>query len=584
MKKAIVGVDDLATTNASILEEWNYNKNDILPTSITKGSSRKVWWICKKCGNEWMATPRNRIKGGTECPNCSLSKIGKNRIKSLIEKNGSLYDKKPNLVKEWDYEKNYPLTPNDVTCGSKKKVWWKCEKGHEWEATIRNRYIGSNCIFCTGQKAIIGENDLVTTHHELVKEWDYEKNVGLKPENVKSGSNIKVWWKCELGHSWQTSVNHRTNGTGCPHCYSEYGTSFPEQAICYYLSKVTNVKNREKIDNQEIDIYLPEYKIGFEYDGSYYHETEKSREKEKKKNEIIKQNNIFLYHIKESNKDLYDKEKNIIFCIIDRNYKYIEKVLEYIQQIINKKIENIDIINDRSNIYNQYIKSIKENNFAIYHPELLEEWDYEKNNGISPEYFSVGSNKKIWWKCPKCNSSYDATISHRLSGTGCPYCSGKKINETNNLKAIFPDLVKLWDYDKNDILPEMIYFSSRKKVWWKCPSCEKSFLTPVCSRIRAKTPYCPECMHNHIGIINRKKTIKKNGSLFDDNSPLLKEWNYQKNVDITPKDVSSKSGIKVWWKCSKCGNEWNAKIFNRSYGTGCPKCRYSILKNKSEEN
>ena len=93
-------------------------------------------------------------------------------------------------------------------------------------------------------------------------------------------SNKKVWWKCELGHSWQASISHRTAGTGCPHCYSENGTSFPEQAICYYLSTIACVKNREKIDNQEIDIYLPEYKIGFEYDGLYYHENERSKKRE----------------------------------------------------------------------------------------------------------------------------------------------------------------------------------------------------------------------------------------------------------------------------------------------------------------
>ena len=105
MKKVSIGVDDLATTNPEILKEWNYEKNDILPTSVTKGSSRKVWWICKNCGNEWMATPKNRIKGGTGCPVCRLKKIGINHNKAIIRKNGSLFDNRPDLVKEWDYKK-----------------------------------------------------------------------------------------------------------------------------------------------------------------------------------------------------------------------------------------------------------------------------------------------------------------------------------------------------------------------------------------------------------------------------------------------------------------------------------------------
>ena len=74
---------------------------------------------------------------------------------------------------------------------------------------------------------------------DLVKEWDYEKNYPLTPKEVSFGSDKKVWWKCPLSHSWRASISKRTNGTGCPYCYSEYGTSFPEQAILYYLSKVT---------------------------------------------------------------------------------------------------------------------------------------------------------------------------------------------------------------------------------------------------------------------------------------------------------------------------------------------------------
>ena len=82
------------------------------------------------------------------------------------------------------------------------------------------------------------------------------------------------------------------------------------------------------------------------------------------------------------------------------------------------------------------IKSVKQNNFSIYHPELLKEWNYEKNNELKPENFLIGSNKKVWWKCSKCHSEWQATINHRVTGTGCPYCSGKIINETNEEKKV----------------------------------------------------------------------------------------------------------------------------------------------------
>ena len=42
------------------------------------------------------------------------------------------------LLSQWDKERNAPLTPKDISYGSKQKVWWRCEKGHSWQpATVR---------------------------------------------------------------------------------------------------------------------------------------------------------------------------------------------------------------------------------------------------------------------------------------------------------------------------------------------------------------------------------------------------------------------------------------------------------------
>lgn len=558
-----------------ILKEWNYDKNNQLgffPEQISNGSSKKVWWKCSACGHEWNASPKNRIKSGTGCPLCALKKIGINHNKALINKNGSLEDNMPKLAQEWNYEKNGILKPSDVTPGSGKKVWWKCKNGHEWEARIDHRASGSKCIYCKRQKAIIGENDLKTTNPELVEEWDYEKNTNIKPEEFMAGSNRMVWWKCALGHSWRASINHRTGGTGCPYCYSEYGTSFPEQAICYYLSKITIVKNRYKIDNQEIDIYLPKYRIGFEYDGAFYHNSKKSKAKERRKNEIIGNNEIQLFHIKESNRNIFNSYKRVIYCKTDRDYKYLEYVLEIIQQILNCKLKTVNIENDAIKIYSQYVKGRKQNSFAITNEKLLKEWDYERNEELLPENFTSGTNKKIWWKCSECGSSYLASVNHRTSGTACPYCNGKKVNETNCLANRYPDLCKFWNYNKNSMKPEDIYFRSRKKVWWICGNCRKEFEAPICSRIRAKRYECPECMHKHIGDKNRIKANNKSNNLAINRPDLVKEWNYEKNYPLSPKDVTTGSGIKVWWNCSKCNNIWQATIRNRTLGTGCPKC------------
>ena len=128
----------------------------------------------------------------------------------------------PNLVKEWDYNKNNALGiyPDQITHGSHKKVWWICEHGHEWQATVNDRTnMKSGCPVCAGKTVVIGFNDLTTVNPELALEWHPTKNGDLKPSDVTISSGRKVWWICQYGHEWYASVASRTNmQSGCPVC------------------------------------------------------------------------------------------------------------------------------------------------------------------------------------------------------------------------------------------------------------------------------------------------------------------------------------------------------------------------------
>lgn len=124
------------------------------------------------------------------------------------------------LLAEWDNKKNSPTTPNDVTFRSAKRVWWKCSKGHKWEAMIYNRTRGRGCPYCANRIVVPGENDLQTLYPEIANELHPTKNKSLIARDVVAGSEKKVWWKCKEGHEWQASISNRTtNHTGCPKCY-----------------------------------------------------------------------------------------------------------------------------------------------------------------------------------------------------------------------------------------------------------------------------------------------------------------------------------------------------------------------------
>ena len=146
--------------------------------------------------------------------------------------NNSLAEVHPELVSEWS-EKNLPLTPDDITFGSNKKVWWRGACGHEWQTSVKARSNGEKCPICSGARVIAGINDLATTDNQLLSEWDYEQNK-LKPTEVSRTSAKRAWWKCRHGHSWSMKINERTIlNKGCRICEQEYLSLFPALAVSY---------------------------------------------------------------------------------------------------------------------------------------------------------------------------------------------------------------------------------------------------------------------------------------------------------------------------------------------------------------
>ena len=127
----------------------------------------------------------------------------------------TLAEEHPELVPQWGTSNE--LSPSDVSSGSHKKVWWTCEKGHSWEATIKNRaLLGSGCPYCEHRAVLKGFNDLQTVNPNVARTWS-PKNT-LKPSEVSPSSNTKVLWICKNGHEWSARIADRNEGHGCPYC------------------------------------------------------------------------------------------------------------------------------------------------------------------------------------------------------------------------------------------------------------------------------------------------------------------------------------------------------------------------------
>lgn len=125
------------------------------------------------------------------------------------------------LTVRWHSELNEDLRPTDVSPGSHIRVWWQCAQGHSWQAPVYSVILNRcDCPYCSGRKAYPGETDLVTTYPAVAAQWDAEKNGEIDPHTMLPSSHQQVWWRCDLGHSWQAAPFSRTRekGAGCPYC------------------------------------------------------------------------------------------------------------------------------------------------------------------------------------------------------------------------------------------------------------------------------------------------------------------------------------------------------------------------------
>ena len=125
----------------------------------------------------------------------------------------------PLLLRQWHHSKNGSLTPDLATPGSHKKVWWQCEKGHEWQAEVKSRtLLGAGCPVCAGKAVVPSVNDLATLRPDLAAQWHPKRNLPLTPERIAPGSHKRVWWVCGKGHVWRAAAAARANGERCPVC------------------------------------------------------------------------------------------------------------------------------------------------------------------------------------------------------------------------------------------------------------------------------------------------------------------------------------------------------------------------------
>jgi len=489
------------------------------------------------------------------------------RSQKMLSKQGLAF------VREWDAQGNLPVSVDEVGLADKRKFSWRGRCGHLWVATIASRITGSGCAVCRGLQINIGVNDLVTTDPEIAAQWDLTKNKSLSPTEVTRGSNKKVWWKCENGHSFDCTVANRTGlGRGCPYCSGrkyvkgvrDFQSLYPE--IAKEWSKKNSISASE-VSGASSKAYFWECQFGHEWKTSV-----SSRTKQGTgcptcwgRTRIAGENDAETLHPELSLK--YDSEKNpkplssygpgspaILWWNCPEGHSYRSTIKN---QALGSKCNVC--------LNKTFVPGV--NDLKTLYPELAREFD-ESRNGTTADLAKAATAAHYWWKCD-LGHSFRATSHGRISrGTGCPYCANVKVwTGFNDFATKYPELLREWHPSLNSNLNPREIGASHKKAWW-LGDCGHEWQASISSRT-GQGVGCPTC--------DGKQVLAGFNDLASTHPNLISEWAVAKNGLLKPSEVASGSAKKVWWICEN-SHTWKASIGHRTQSgsaRGCPSCAKS---------
>ncbi|WP_430789159.1 zinc-ribbon domain-containing protein [Virgibacillus flavescens] len=493
---------------------------------------------------------------------------------------GLIAEERPDLVEEWCETENGMHTPNTIRTGSDKFIKWRCKEcGHLWSTQAKSRAIkNTGCPKC----------------HERY-------NVSF-PELAIYFYLKQVFRDAEL--------NANIEGIGK---YKSVDVIIPSFNLIIEYDGGHTHRDRFNLDKEKSELIIDR-----DYDLIRIRDNGLSP----LKIDGVKE---YLYE-RTSNKTIGQLIEHLLL-MIDKQYKGYTNGIERIIERINVDLDNIPILAQippiiekdslldncpeietiwdywknhplRPEHFKQYSNhkawficgkghttlvqigskaqghgckvcsgqvATEEYNLILLFPEIAREWNYELNKNITPEKYLPFSNQVVYWDCLKCKSTYNKMINERTGGgEGCPYCAGKRANDTNCLSTTNPHLATEWDYNKNgNLTPQKLTKGSHDKVWWIC---EKNHSYPKVVYDRVGGGGCPTCYELYGRYLPKK--VKKENSLAVKKPEIAKQWHPTKN-DRSPFEVGAYARKEYWWLCVN-GHEWQATPNSRR----SPKCKY----------
>ena len=435
------------------------------------------------------------------------------------------------FIEQFNHKKNsFPLS--DLKKADNRKVWWICEKKHEWLVAPTNRIkYGVNSITKKySQCRKCHEMSTIKISSIVKKYFNQNLNPKIKIEELSQTSKQLINWQCinNKKHIWQAQYRSKANASRRVSKKSKYG--------CPFCAGIKVEKNRS------LEFLYP---------------------------------NIFKA-IKSQ------KDKISMGCGVSKKIEFICPV--NIEHIFSAKIINQTYYNSKTTVteakkndklkcpYCLGRKLSKENSLDITHPNLAKRFDEKKNKKKIKEILYVG-RKAYWWNCIKNNKhsffSKCENVNKALKSKnkGCPICAHVLFYPSDTLFVRRKDLYNEIDKIKNKgiNLKKLTYYSGESINWVCSLNKTHKWNYPINLRARQKTLVCPYCS---------KRKFHKTNSLIKEFPEIAKEWHYKLNEPNTPNNIKSTTQKEFYWKClNNPTHVWLTSVNRRVYNnSSCPLC------------
>ncbi|MFJ4174708.1 zinc-ribbon domain-containing protein [Microbacterium sp. NPDC089696] len=335
------------------------------------------------------------------------------------------------LCSEWDHEKNGDISPEDVLAGSGVKRFWVCAAmGHSFEVSPNARTTSGVGCGYCANLLVDETNSLRATHPDIAAEVNEALSGGRTADNVVAGSEYTMTFTCSLGHDYETTPANRTRGSQCLVC--------AHQVVHLSTCLATVAPDVAAMWHETLNGDLTPW-------------------------------------------DVFPGSMAKAWWKCPNGCDYDGAIVKRVEGVGCRYCSN---------------RAVSERNcMRVTRPDLAAEFHPWKNNERTPDNVVAGTAHKLWWLCIPHGHDWEVSGGNRVrQGTGCPYCSGKKVwVGFNDMATTRPDMAADFSRTRNgDLTPQNVVAGTGKRLWWECQTCGHEWPSTGDSRANSKRG-CKEC-------------------------------------------------------------------------------------------